>query len=128
MPLMIYTTLQCVTVLHLIDLMLSHFNTHPPGAIGDSLAKNCHWSHQVGDTQKGVMICSTSYRTMRGLLSVGGVDSKQHWYDLCAGPHVQSTGDINPGAISLESVWPSCCHSHPRVRLALECCKGEQPA
>lgn len=38
------------------------------------------------------------------LYHIGGVDSKQHWYDLCAGPHVQSTGDINPGAISLESV------------------------
>ncbi|NEP42340.1 MAG: threonine--tRNA ligase, partial [Okeania sp. SIO2H7] len=26
------------------------------------------------------------------------------WWDLCAGPHVESTGDINPKAIELESV------------------------
>ncbi|MGB7413514.1 MAG: threonine--tRNA ligase, partial [Thermosynechococcaceae cyanobacterium] len=26
------------------------------------------------------------------------------WWDLCAGPHVDSTGDLNPRAISLESV------------------------
>ncbi|AMA08418.1 threonine--tRNA ligase [Picosynechococcus sp. PCC 73109] len=26
------------------------------------------------------------------------------WWDLCAGPHVENTGDINPKAIALESV------------------------
>ena len=26
------------------------------------------------------------------------------WWDLCAGPHVESTGDLNPKAIALESV------------------------
>jgi threonyl-tRNA synthetase len=26
------------------------------------------------------------------------------WWDLCAGPHVESTGDLNPQAIALESV------------------------
>ncbi len=26
------------------------------------------------------------------------------WWDLCAGPHVESTGDLNPKAIELESV------------------------
>jgi len=26
------------------------------------------------------------------------------WWDLCAGPHVETTGDINPKAIALESV------------------------
>ena len=30
----------------------------------------------------------------------GAVD----WWDLCAGPHVGSTGEINPAAISLDSV------------------------
>lgn len=30
----------------------------------------------------------------------GAVD----WWDLCAGPHVESTGKINPAAISLDSV------------------------
>ena len=34
----------------------------------------------------------------------GGADHKQHWYDLCAGPHVESTASINPAAIGLESV------------------------
>jgi threonyl-tRNA synthetase len=26
------------------------------------------------------------------------------WWDLCAGPHVESTGDLNPNAIALESL------------------------
>lgn len=26
------------------------------------------------------------------------------WWDLCAGPHLNSTGDINPDAFALESV------------------------
>lgn len=28
----------------------------------------------------------------------------EEWWDLCAGPHVESTGDLNPKAIALESV------------------------
>jgi threonyl-tRNA synthetase len=28
----------------------------------------------------------------------------EQWWDLCAGPHVENTGDINPQAIALESV------------------------
>ncbi len=28
----------------------------------------------------------------------------EQWWDLCAGPHLESTGDINPKAIALESV------------------------
>ncbi|MFP4134626.1 MAG: threonine--tRNA ligase [Halothece sp.] len=28
----------------------------------------------------------------------------EQWWDLCAGPHVESTGDLNPKAIDLESV------------------------
>lgn len=32
-----------------------------------------------------------------------GVD-KEHWWDLCAGPHVDTTKDINPAAIDLETV------------------------
>ena len=34
----------------------------------------------------------------------GEPGSKTHWWDLCAGPHVESTGDINPAAVDLESV------------------------
>ncbi len=30
--------------------------------------------------------------------------AKQFWWDLCAGPHVESTGDIPPDAFALESV------------------------
>ena len=26
------------------------------------------------------------------------------WWDLCAGPHVETTGDLNPKALQLESV------------------------
>ena len=35
---------------------------------------------------------------------VGEVDHPQHWWDLCAGPHVESTGAIDPEAFDLESV------------------------
>lgn len=28
----------------------------------------------------------------------------EQWWDLCAGPHVETTGDINPKAIDLESI------------------------
>lgn len=35
---------------------------------------------------------------------VGEPGSKNHWWDLCAGPHVESTGDLNPAAVELESV------------------------
>ncbi len=29
---------------------------------------------------------------------------KQPWWDLCAGPHLDATGDINPDAFALESI------------------------
>ncbi len=29
---------------------------------------------------------------------------KQPWWDLCAGPHLETTGDINPDAFGLESI------------------------
>lgn len=29
---------------------------------------------------------------------------KQPWWDLCAGPHLEATGDINPDAFALESI------------------------
>lgn len=35
---------------------------------------------------------------------IGTPGSQEHWWDLCAGPHVQSTGDISPDAIDLETV------------------------
>eukprot|EP00208_Stichococcus_sp_RCC1054_P007308 CAMPEP_0206145366 /NCGR_PEP_ID=MMETSP1473-20131121/27127_1 /ASSEMBLY_ACC=CAM_ASM_001109 /TAXON_ID=1461547 /ORGANISM="Stichococcus sp, Strain RCC1054" /LENGTH=719 /DNA_ID=CAMNT_0053541539 /DNA_START=164 /DNA_END=2323 /DNA_ORIENTATION=+ len=38
------------------------------------------------------------------LYHIGSKDHKQHWYDLCAGPHVKSTRSINPAAIDLETV------------------------
>jgi threonyl-tRNA synthetase len=28
----------------------------------------------------------------------------EHWWDLCAGPHVENTSDLNPKAIELESI------------------------
>jgi threonyl-tRNA synthetase len=36
--------------------------------------------------------------------AAGEKGDKGSWWDLCAGPHVQSTGQINPAAISLDSV------------------------
>lgn len=35
---------------------------------------------------------------------VGEPGSPNHWWDLCAGPHVETTGDLNPAAVELESV------------------------
>jgi threonyl-tRNA synthetase len=35
---------------------------------------------------------------------IGEQDHPSHWWDLCAGPHVPSTGAINPDAVELESV------------------------
>ena len=35
---------------------------------------------------------------------IGEKDSPQHWWDLCAGPHVARTGDISPEAFDLETV------------------------
>lgn len=35
---------------------------------------------------------------------IGEEDHPDHWWDLCAGPHVERTGSINPDAIDLESV------------------------
>ncbi|KAK9857216.1 hypothetical protein WJX84_005920 [Apatococcus fuscideae] len=35
---------------------------------------------------------------------IGREDEKDHWWDLCAGPHVPTTGHIAPDAIDLETV------------------------
>lgn len=35
---------------------------------------------------------------------IGNPGEKGSWWDLCAGPHVESTGDIDPKAIDLETV------------------------
>jgi threonyl-tRNA synthetase len=35
---------------------------------------------------------------------IGEKDHPAHWWDLCAGPHVPSTGAINASALELESV------------------------
>lgn len=35
---------------------------------------------------------------------IGATDHPAHWWDLCAGPHVASTGAIDAGAVELESV------------------------
>ena len=38
------------------------------------------------------------------LYHIGGGEHAEHWWDLCGGPHVASTGKINPAAIDLESL------------------------
>ena len=38
------------------------------------------------------------------LYHIGDKDHPAHWWDLCAGPHVPSTGAINADAVELESV------------------------
>ena len=59
---------------------------------------------------------------------IGREDEKDHWWDLCAGPHVPTTGHIAPDAIDLETVagGPSgavvfvCIHAiRPTVSLRL---------
>ena len=48
---------------------------------------------------------------------IGQPGDKDHWWDLCAGPHVPSTGAISPDAVDLETVaggqgsasGPRCC-------------------
>jgi len=35
---------------------------------------------------------------------IGEKDHPMHWWDLCAGPHVEKTSDINMDAVKLESV------------------------
>ena len=35
---------------------------------------------------------------------IGEKENPQHWWDLCAGPHVERTGDIQPEAFDLETV------------------------
>lgn len=33
---------------------------------------------------------------------IGDPGAKEHWWDLCAGPHVATTGAIDPDAVELE--------------------------
>ena len=42
--------------------------------------------------------------TDSSLLDFRPVPPSQSWWDLCAGPHVQSTGEVHPKAFTLESV------------------------
>jgi len=35
---------------------------------------------------------------------IGEKDDPSHWWDLCAGPHVGTTGDINNDAFKLENI------------------------
>ena len=46
---------------------------------------------------------------------VGQPGSPGHWWDLCAGPHVATTGDINPAAVDLESVAGGCPLPSPEL-------------
>lgn len=54
------------------------------------------------DTLKGVSEASLFHITAETLTQkpIG----KECWWDLCAGPHLNSTGEINPDAFALESV------------------------
>ena len=40
----------------------------------------------------------------RACAGAGAPKSADHWWDLCAGPHVAATGDISPDALDLESL------------------------
>ena len=35
---------------------------------------------------------------------IGEPGGPNHWWDLCGGPHVDTTADINPAAVDLENV------------------------
>lgn len=52
---------------------------------------------------------------------IGEPGSRQHWWDLCAGPHVETTGDINPAAVDLENVAGVPLATHPAPGALCEC-------
>lgn len=48
-----------------------------------------------------------NYRDPSALITIyhiGNPGEKGTWWDLCAGPHVETTGDIDPNAIDIETV------------------------
>lgn len=42
--------------------------------------------------------------TMYSMISRNEISSESPWWDLCAGPHLESTGQVNPKAVELQSV------------------------
>ena len=52
---------------------------------------------------------------------IGDSERGEHWWDLCGGPHVASTGKINPAAVDLESLAGAACRRCARGCLAAMC-------
>lgn len=57
----------------------------------------------VGPSQTGICSADACSR-IHTCAGAGDPGSEEHWWDLCAGPHVATTGDIAPDALDLESV------------------------
>lgn len=61
----------------------------------------------IGETYKLEILDSIVQREPNAPITIyhiGEPGEKGSWWDLCAGPHVENTGDIDPDAISLDDV------------------------
>ncbi len=61
----------------------------------------------IGETYKLEILDSIVERDPNAPITIyhiGEPGEKGSWWDLCAGPHVENTGDIDPNAISLDDV------------------------
>lgn len=62
---------------------------------------------EIGETYKLEILDSIVARDPNAPITIyhiGEPGEKGSWWDLCAGPHVENTGDIDPNAISLDDV------------------------
>ena len=62
---------------------------------------------EIGETYKLEILDSIVERDPDSPITIyhiGNPGEKGSWWDLCAGPHVENTGDIDPQAIDLETV------------------------
>ena len=58
--------------------------------------------------------------TIYHLGSTNHGQDKNAWWDLCAGPHVENTSEIDPSAVELESVAGACtCPRLPSAKQRL---------
>jgi threonyl-tRNA synthetase len=81
--------------------------------------KFAHWFFQVpaDEAERRIREIQEPYKLeiLQGILEkdpnapitiyhIGETNSPDHWWDLCAGPHVPTTKAINPSAVELEKV------------------------
>ena len=76
----------------------------------------CCWAVLLAANQLWLLLPPGLCR-LRYLTTAGDQGSRDHWWDLCAGPHVASTGDICPEALDLDTLagglaglgWAALC-------------------